>query len=292
VRVVSAVILAALVVGCDDPALRPRHDATGDAAPEPFTPFKPVPLAPATGAAASGPASSGAGGMAASPGPATGGTGGMPTGPGAAGTSGVMPPPPAFCEDVPAHQLPLSITTDFLGRFVLQGELWAEQVDLACDQETFPDAAPSPAVPPETGLPGRDAPLATVATCVAFKYDPDPCVLGPGGACWAGAIFTPSPLGFAGQGICVQPGATVIHFNARASKDGARVKFGSIREGLGGTEFFLELTRQWRSYTISIPAGEDYNAPAGVWNGFSVIAEPQDHAGGTYILVADVTWSE
>jgi hypothetical protein len=73
------------------------------------------------------------------------------------------------------------------------------------------------------------------------------------------------------------------------------VKFGSIREGLGATEFYLHVTRDWQPYTITIPEGEDYDAaspqaPGGVWNAFSVIAEPQDHAGGTYIFVADVVW--
>ena len=78
-----------------------------------------------------------------------------------------------------------------------------------------------------------------------------------------------------------------------ASKDGARVKFGSIREGLGSTEFFLDLTREWSDYAIMIPAGEDYNSNSmqgGVWNAFSVIVEPQDHAGGTNIFVAGVSW--
>ena len=46
---------------------------------------------------------------------------------------------------------------------------------------------------------------------------------------------------------------------------------------------------------MTIPVGEDYNNegtnPGGVWNGFSVVVEPQDHAGGTYILVADVIWA-
>jgi hypothetical protein len=28
----------------------------------------------------------------------------------------------------------------------------------------------------------------------------------------------------------------------------------------------------------------------GVWNGFSVVADPGDHAGGTYIFIKNVTW--
>jgi hypothetical protein len=42
-----------------------------------------------------------------------------------------------------------------------------------------------------------------------------------------------------------------------------------------------------------IPAGEAYDGNSvngGFWNGFSVIVEPQDHAGGTDVFVAGVTW--
>jgi hypothetical protein len=45
--------------------------------------------------------------------------------------------------------------------------------------------------------------------------------------------------------------------------------------------------------TVSIPADEPYNRstlPGGVWNGFSVVAEPQDHVGGSYFLVKDIRW--
>jgi hypothetical protein len=47
---------------------------------------------------------------------------------------------------------------------------------------------------------------------------------------------------------------------------------------------------------VSIPVDEDYNnevqvSPGGVWNGFSIVVEPADHLGGTYIFVSDVVWS-
>jgi hypothetical protein len=86
-----------------------------------------------------------------------------------------------------------------------------------------------------------------------------------------------------------------ITFMAKGSRAGARIKWGSIREGMDSTEHFLTtLTKDWVQYTITIPAGELYNTsatPGGVWNGFSVVGEPQDHLGGTYIFVKDVTWT-
>jgi hypothetical protein len=116
----------------------------------------------------------------------------------------------------------------------------------------------------------------------------------PGVTCWAGVIFTATPAGISAPGICIAPGATAVHFKARASREGARVKFGSIREGLATTEFYILLTTTWTDYTVSIPAGEDYDGESpsgGVWNGFSVVAEPADHVGGTYIFVSDVVWA-
>ena len=151
-----------------------------------------------------------------------------------------------------------------------------------------------------------------VTSCYAFEYTPDGCVNANGGVdggidpttdagvalvadCWAGVLFTSSPFLQESLGVCIAPGAMAIHFKARASRDGARVKFGAIRAGLGETEFFLSISRQWQDYSVGIPAGEDYDdeptSPlGGVWNGFSVVVEPEDHAGGTYILVSDVVW--
>jgi hypothetical protein len=98
-------------------------------------------------------------------------------------------------------------------------------------------------------------------------------------------------------GVCIETGATKIDFMARASRTGgARIKFGSIREGMGATEFFITVTTQWAMYSVNIPAGEPYNEGAattgGVWNGFSVVVEPQDHVGGTTIQVKDMTWKK
>jgi hypothetical protein len=116
-------------------------------------------------------------------------------------------------------------------------------------------------------------------------------------------IFQPGsmvpPPGTAVQtttGICIDTGATKIDFMARASRDQARIKFGSIRPGMGTTEFFLNVTTQWAPYEVTIPAGDPYNESAsvsgGVWNGFSVVVEPADHTGGTTILVKDMTWKK
>jgi hypothetical protein len=125
--------------------------------------------------------------------------------------------------------------------------------------------------------------------CYAFLYNPAPA----GG--WAGTIFESTAAGGNASGVCVTPGATTITFWAKSSRDMARVKFGSIRDGVGSFEFWLMLTTSWAQYTISIPAMAPYNdivtGTAGVWNGFSVVFEPQDHMGGTYVFVKNVVWS-
>jgi hypothetical protein len=131
---------------------------------------------------------------------------------------------------------------------------------------------------------------ATAPACYAFLYNPH-C---PNGLCWGGVIFTQSTGGMSDVGICIELGATKIAFQAKASRPDARIKFGAIREGLFQTEFFLNITTDWVTYEVTIPPGEPYNTYSagamGVWNGFSVIVEPQDHPGGTYIFVRDAVW--
>ena len=131
--------------------------------------------------------------------------------------------------------------------------------------------------------------------CYEFSYDPDGCV----GTCWAGVVFEvsdvqgPSPDT---KGVCIQTGAMNVEFWARASKNNARVKFGSIGEGPNTTEFYLNITTTWTRYTTAIPASlqTTYNTTAGdmqgVWNAFSVVVEQPDHAGGTYIEIKDIHW--
>jgi len=131
---------------------------------------------------------------------------------------------------------------------------------------------------------------ATAPACYEFLYNPH-C---PNGLCWGGVIFTQSGGGMSDVGICIELGATKITFQAKASRPDARIKFGAIREGLFQTEFFLNITTDWVTYEVTIPPGEPYNTYSsgamGVWNGFSVIVEPQDHPGGTYIFVKDAVW--
>jgi hypothetical protein len=136
-----------------------------------------------------------------------------------------------------------------------------------------------------------------IPACYEFAYDPDACVAAGSPACWSGVIFQTSDtdLRAAGPGVCIAPGAMAVSFMARASRDGARIKFGSIREGMDSTEHYLTLTTAWASYTSAIPAAEPYDtssvtAGGGVWNGFSVVTDPVDHVGGSYILVKDITW--
>jgi hypothetical protein len=217
-------------------------------------------------------------------------------------------PPPAPCDGMPNRPLPYAIAADFSYSFPLNAvQSWADLTGLDCNQATFsdlPDVADAGAPPAST-----DASQPAITSCYAFEYTPDGCVNANGGfdagadagtdvvaACWAGVILTSSPFPQSALGICIAPGATAIHFKARASRDGARVKFGAIRAGLGETEFFLEISREWQDYVIAIPADEPYDDEAtsplgGVWNGFSIVVEPEDHAGGTYLFVSDVVWS-
>jgi len=156
------------------------------------------------------------------------------------------------------------------------------------------DASTDISVGSEASIEGGAGALADAAApgCYEFLYNPA-CTTG---VCWGGVIFTQSAGGMADPGVCIESGATKITFKAKASRPDARIKFGSIREGMGSTEFFMNITTEWATYEISIPQGEGYNAyslgATGVWNGFSVIVEPQDHPGGTYIFVKDAVWSK
>ena len=268
-----------------------------------------------TGSATGGGGAAGAAEPPASPEPL--GAGGMVAPPpdnglagfGAAGLGDLPPPPSPFCDGMPKKPLPYAIAADFPFLLVLNSPVsWSVAPGADCAQTVFPDVAPDIGAGADATDGGIiDASPPTVTSCVAFRYDADDCVAslaslsdgGVGGvdtvaACWAGVIFTPSPEGISQEGICIASGATAIHFKARASRAGARVKFGSIRAGLGSTEFFIALTTAWADYTVSIPAGEDYDGESpvgGVWDGFSVVAEPEDHVGGTYIFVSDVVWA-
>jgi hypothetical protein len=158
--------------------------------------------------------------------------------------------------------------------------------------------------------------------CYEFLYNPSCNVTAN---CYTGVIFqnTPASAGLAtgsSPGICIGLGATAVTFWARASRDGAIVKFGSTKAAqcIAGrpapapndpvaqqtlcpnqTEFFLALTTQWQQYAVSLPAGEPYDYETnvgGVWKAFSAVVEPTDYhddAGaplGTYILVKNITW--
>jgi hypothetical protein len=131
--------------------------------------------------------------------------------------------------------------------------------------------------------------------CYELSYDPDGCQ----GACWAGVVFEVNDAQGPSadtQGVCIQTGAMSVEFWARASKNGARVKFGSLGEGMNTTEFYLNITTTWARYTVAIPASlaTTYNETSGdmhgVWNAFSVVFEQQDYVGGGYVEVKDIHW--
>jgi len=290
-----------------------------DAAP--LAPFKPYQPPAADGSAAGGSGSiGGEAGQAGSLQPAVdasmaaqGGSSGSvdngtagDMGGGGAGGEGT---PPTFCDGMSKRPLPYAIARDFQSLVVLNAPpSFAVLPGTACDQTDFPDVTTTvdggaDAVDASAdGSPPADASGAlTVVSCDVFRYTPDDCVAANAGAvdivapCWAGVLYMPVLGAFAGPGICIAPGATAIHFKARASRNGARIKWGAIRAGLGTTEFFIPVTTAWRSYSVSIPA-EDYDNEVtipfgGVSSGFSVVVEPQDHPGGTYIFVSDIVWA-
>jgi len=176
----------------------------------------------------------------------------------------------------------------------------------AGDDGGFSDAAAdAPVDAPTSDAPASDGASTDVAVndggadagpplpaCYEFAYDPDGCT----GACWAGVVFEVTDVQGPSadtKGVCIQTGAMNVEFWARSSKAGARVKFGSIGEGMAVTEFYLNITTTWTRYTVAIPA-MDYDTTAGdmqgVWNAFSVVVEQADYAGGGYIEVKDIHW--
>ncbi len=132
--------------------------------------------------------------------------------------------------------------------------------------------------------------------CYEFSYDPDACT---GAACWAGVVFEVNDVQGPStdtKGVCIAHGAMGVQFWARASKNNANVKFGSIGEGINVTEYYQPITTTWTRYFIAIgPTAQDgYDETAGdmqgVWNAFSVVVDPADYVGGAYIEVKDISW--
>jgi hypothetical protein len=135
-----------------------------------------------------------------------------------------------------------------------------------------------------------------IPACWGFYYNADRCTLGAG--CWGGVLFeavvASETVAKTQPGICIAAGATTLEFDARISRPGARVKFGSTRPGLNVTEQWITtLTSQWQHF--SIPVVSDYRSNSstqyGVFNGFSAVVEPQDNVGGTYLQVKNMIWT-
>ena len=139
-------------------------------------------------------------------------------------------------------------------------------------------------------------------SCYVFDYIPDDDGNEETALSWGGIIVQsnemPDGMGSTGDGICIEPGATTITFEAKADNDITDVKFGAIRPGPGVTEHWVRLTSSWAPYTISIPEGEtynDYSDAGGVWNGFSAVLEWNNQDGDplpevTRISIRDVVW--
>ncbi len=134
---------------------------------------------------------------------------------------------------------------------------------------------------------------APAPACYEFSYNPADCT----GTCWAGSVFQIDDMQPAHpNGVCIKTGAMSVEFWARSSRANARVKFGAVGEGMGSREQYRNITTDWAKYSIPIDGADQttYNSTSdnknGVWNAFSVVVEPADHAGGTYILVKDIRW--
>ncbi len=257
------------------------------------------------------------------------------------------------CAGQSEKALPYNISADFTTIFTLgpenkNFEVLSGTSALDCDTTTFPAIPNTGTGDASVGEDAGDAgdgsvlfapPLgdggvqvvtyATPPPCYEFLFDPscdnEPAGSAVAGLCYAGAIFTNLPDAMpdaaesgppttGGAGVCIAQGATMVTFWARASLEGAVVKFGSTRSGQcthppnamndpvaqqascgGDTEFFLPITTQWTQYAVSLPAGEAYDdetpTGVGVSNGFSVVFEPEDVYGGTYVFVKDIVWS-
>jgi hypothetical protein len=247
------------------------------------------------------------------------------------------------CTGKPQAALPYNISTDFNMAYAIGPGAPNFQIltSLNCDATTFPaypdtgllDASDSTFDGSFPTLMDGGTEVVTYATppsCYQFLYNPGCSAVG---MCWAGAVITnsaanattASPTGTT-AGVCIQPGATMVTFMARASSNGIAAKFGSTKAAQcladgypnfpaadggvliadpndpaaqqtqckGDTEFWLALTTSWAQYTVSLPANEPYNdepmTVGGVWNAFSMVLEPELAVGGAYILVKDITW--
>lgn len=256
---------------------------------------------------AGGEAGGGAGGtMAGGSGGETGGTGGTPGGAGGTGGSGgdggtggtggtggvPNPPPPPYCTadaGVDFLSLPFDVEDHYtyLNQIGSTGDNDTQFALISnpnCD-ETF--------IPPEAGVgdAGSDAGASDAGVsdagagdagdggggvaCYGFHYVPT------GG--WAGVIFQTNEIetgGGAGEGLCVDPGATAVVFEARSDRRTA-IKFGFVRgPAVGQTEYWLETTTEWQEFSMPVPAAEMYNTtatPGGVWNLFSAVGVPDDN---------------
>jgi hypothetical protein len=257
-----------------------------------------------------GPSEGGEGGMPNSEGgmggSSDGGMGGAAAGAGGAAAGAGGTPATDPCDDQTTYDLPSEVGSGFIHLDTIGPSEWEVVTDVDCDAVIDLDAGVSDAGAADSGSP----PVDTDASVTM----PDGGVMGDAGsgdggvvvpecwifdypaADWGGVIFQSNALiGAAntGDGICIEEGATRITFMARSDRDGARIKFGSIREGLTTTEHWINITTEWAEYEAAIPVGDQYNLTAnsgGVWNGFSAVAEAGDHPGGSRIWIKDMTW--
>jgi hypothetical protein len=211
-------------------------------------------------------------------------------------------PAPSLCHCKPLKPLPCVIYDDFRA---LTGFGAVEAIKINnmpdCTSSLATNDGGADAASPDGSL--RDAAFeasididaSTPRSCQEVRYDPALC---RAVNCWAAMIYQPGtmlPLPNVGiqttSGICIDAGATTITFRARASREGARIKFGSVSEG---DATFIELTTMWATYTIPIPPSYNESArlSGGVWNAFDVRFEPNENTVATTVQIAEVTWEK
>lgn len=224
------------------------------------------------------------------------GTGGTSSGGGFNASGGSTQTTPCDLDEADVRPLPYDVSEDFdYVNEIPEGVSSARVVEDATCDDSGRNAG---------GAGGEGGAGGIEGSCYVFDYVPDDDEDAETPSTWGGVIVQSNEmddgLGSTGEGICVEPGATSIRFEAKADNDITDVKFGAIRPGPGLTEHWIRLTSEWAEYTISIPPTEPYNASTetgGVWNGFSAVLEPNNQDTEalpevTRISIRNVTWEE
>lgn len=109
---------------------------------------------------------------------------------------------------------------------------------------------------------------------------------------WAGLALQNDYDNWTGPGLCIEPGAARVQFQARGARGGELVDFGAVEPGREGV--LLEnqvLSVEWQTYAIDL-TGVDYNhysRPGGVRVGLSIVLANAG-LGEQWVYVDDIRW--